>query len=526
MNDSMNALIERRETRLKGIKLAALFMAAAFALTACSGPEGASQDGANVSLPSPPLSLERQILGDTTAELDREITLYRASDGTMELTTVTRSIHAGADGNILKSVLEELLSSLPGGGSLLVGGAQATLEDVEFGSGLATVRLSIDAGVNRSDQDYLLLCASIANTLLGIDGVDAVNVLTGERSNPICALPAGVFTAQLNNIPAAYAQVQSERERFLEEGTSSLGRTAYLYFPAHGGQYLLPEARTIVFSGTDYASALIEALRAGTQTHSCCFSAVPANLELLGGAPKLSVTADGERVLDLELSSVLTNYLALAGVEPWQFYGSLVLTLTSFLPELDAVRVSIGGNYVTECDMTTHLAFFPDGLMRRMDFTPCIGSSAWLYFSDGSGGLTRLECAISQAGAASARSILTAMITLGDSYLPGLSSVFPEGVGAEDVLGVTIEGRTALVNLSGNFYSQCQSMNEQRERALIYAMVNALAELDTIGAVSFLVEGRQLDSLVGSVYLRSALMPDPGIVHDYALASAPDLPNG
>ena len=81
---------------------------------------------------------------------------------------------------------------------------------------------------------------------------------------------------------------------------------------------------------------------------------------------------------------------------------------------------------------------------------------------------------------------------------------------------MALDGRTAVLNLSGNFYSQCQSLDAQKERLLIYAMVNALAELDTIGAVNFLVEGRQVDSLVGSVYLRTALMPDPGIVRDYA----------
>ena len=513
-------------TRLNRRKLLALFAAAALALSACAGPEGASQDGANVSLPNPPPDLERQILGDSAVSEAQEVTLYRASDGTMELTTVTRTIRAGADGSLLRSVLEELLSGLPGGGSLLLGGAQATLEDLEFGSGLATVRLSIDAAVNRSDQDYLLLCASIADTLLGVDGVEAVNILTGSRSNPICALPMGAITAQINNVPAIYAQIQSERDRFLSEGLATLERTACLYFPALGGQYLLPETRRLVFTDADYASALIQALCDGPRTRICCFSAVPANLELLNEAPRLSVTSDGERVLDLQLSSVLSNYLALSGVEPWQFYGSLVLTLTSFLPELDAVRVAVDGKYVTECDMVTHLASFPDGRMRRSDFAPCVGAGAYLYFSDGSGELVRSECAISQASAISAGSILSAMINLHGSYLPNLNSVFPEGIGAEDVLGIAVEGRTAVVNLSGNFYSQCQSMNEAQERALVYAMVNALAELDSIGAVRFLVEGRQVDSLVGSVYLRTALMPDPGIVREYAPEPMPDDPNG
>ena len=508
-------MTERGTTRLNGIKPLALFAAMALLLTACKGPEGASQDGSNISLPSPPLSLERQILGDTTTSEAREITLYRASDGTMELTTVTRSIRAGADGSILRSALEELLSALPGGGSLLLGGAQATLEDVEFGSGLATVRLSIDASVNRSDQDYLLLCASISNTLLGIDGVEAVNILTGSRANPICSLPMGAITAQIINIPAVYAQIQSESDRFLSEGSSALERTACLYFPAVGGQYLLPETCDLVFTDENYAEVLIQALCEGPRMRDCCFPAVPANLKLLSGAPELSIAADGERVLELRFSSMLINYLALSGVEPWQLYGSLVLTLTSFLPELDAVRVSIDGSHVIECDMGTHLRTFADGRMRRTDFSSCVGSSAYLYFSDDQSNLVRTECAVSQASAIAAGSILTAMINQHDSYLPGLNSVFPEGIGAEDVLGVAIEGRTVTVNLSGNFYIQCQSLNEEQERALIYAMVNALAELDSIGAVRFLVEGRQVDSLVGGIYLRTALMPEPGIVRGY-----------
>ena len=506
---------------MKTIKLVALFAAAALALSACSRPENLSADGANVVLPTPPPEEAHQILGDTTAGIAHEITLYLASDGAIELTTVTRSIRAGADGNLLRSVLDELLSSMPGGGSLLAGGAQTTFTDVEFGSGVATVRLSIDAGVNRSDQDYLLLCASIANTLLGIDGVEAVNILTGNRSNSICALPAGMFTAQNNNVPATYAQIQSERERFLDDGMATLERTACLYFPAYGDQYLLPEPRSLTFESEDYASALIKALCGGPQLRACCFSAIPANLTPLDGAPQLAVTPEGERVLDLRLSGVLSNYLAMSGLESWQLYGSLVLTLTSFLPELDAVRISADGRYVTECDMGTYLARFPDGMMRRSDFAHCIGSSAYLCFSNGSGGLTRIECAVSQAGSVSAGSILNAMITLGDSYLIDLRSVFPEGIGAEDVLGVAIDDRTAVVNLSANFYTQCQSLDDERERALIYAMVNSLCELDAIGAVRFLVEGQSVESLVGSVYLRTALLPDPGLVHDYA----PDLPS-
>ena len=49
---------------------------------------------------------------------------------------------------------------------------------------------------------------------------------------------------------------------------------------------------------------------------------------------------------------------------------------------------------------------------------------------------------------------------------------------------------------------------------MIYAIVNTLSGLDHIGAVSFLVEGEQVDALAQNIYLKTALMPDPGLVQD------------
>ena len=84
----------------------------------------------------------------------------------------------------------------------------------------------------------------------------------------------------------------------------------------------------------------------------------------------------------------------------------------------------------------------------------------------------------------------------------------------KDVLGVEVGDSVAVVNLSGGFYSRCQMLDSAAERRLIYAMVNALTELEGIGAVRFIVEGVSIDTLVQSIYLRTPLLPDPGIVRD------------
>ena len=113
------------------------------------------------------------------------------------------------------------------------------------------------------------------------------------------------------------------------------------------------------------------------------------------------------------------------------------------------------------------------------------------------------------------------MIRLGDPG-DGLTSVFPEGMLPEDVLGVEVEEHIAVVNLSGAFYSRCQSLDASGERRLVYAMINALTELDGIRAVRFTVEGESIDMMVQSICLKTALLPDPGLVHSEADPASTD----
>jgi hypothetical protein len=47
-------------------------------------------------------------------------------------------------------------------------------------------------------------------------------------------------------------------------------------------------------------------------------------------------------------------------------------------------------------------------------------------------------------------------------------------------------------------------------------MVNALCELDQVGSVRFWVEGQSVESLSQNIYLKSALMPNPGLVQEKA----------
>ena len=176
----------------------------------------------------------------------------------------------------------------------------------------------------------------------------------------------------------------------------------------------------------------------------------------------------------------------------------------------DAEVLSIEGTPVSELNIGETRLKFSGNLMRRSNFSAFIGSSAALYFANEQGSLSRYTCAMSQSGASTPRALLTTMVST--PAPAGSSRVFPAEIYPEDILGVHVDGRIATVNLSGNFYTRCQSLNTAQERILIYAMVNSLCELPGIGAVQFLVEGMTLESLSRDIYLKTALLPDPGLL--------------
>ena len=499
-------------------RFAALMLICLLILSGCASGTQVAGDDMQRALPDPPTLEDNQILGDVRDPFTRDVTLYYPVENSLDLTGITRAVEVNPNETLIGQTLSELLKTLSGAGTLRTVSSSEQLIDLEYSCGIACVNLTLEAGARQSDSDSLMLCSAIADTLLGLEGVEAVSIFAGSRSEAVCALPLGAINEPSDNISALYAQLQSEETRFLTEQTTSINRNVILYFPTSDGNYLLPELRSLSFDSDDYASVILDALKAGPMARDCCFSAMPGNQELLSDAPRLWISDAGERVIDVNFTHMLPNYLAFAGVEAWQLYGSVVLSLCSFLPELDAVRICVDGAPVESCTLGETQLHFDGGLMRRSSFSARIGSSAMLYFADADGGLRRVEHAMSRSAAVSPKRILAEMILVGN---PGgdLTGVFPEGILPEDVLGVEVGDSIAVVNLSGSFYSRCQLLDAAGERRLIYAMVNALTELDGIGAVRFIVEGRSIDTLAQSIYLRTPLLPDPGVVRDGSKAS-------
>lgn len=493
--------------RFAAFVLAAVLCAS---LTACSGKPRIAEKDSEIVLPEPSPELSNMILGERIASEPENVTLcYVSGDGT-SFSTITRSVVVSPGESLYEEAVDALLYTTATPERMSFVPPEMQVLDVEYSCGIVTVNLSLDAHNVSGEQELLMLIASISNTLLSLEEVRGVNVLVSGRSESLASLPLGVQTEQFSGVTPAYAKLSTEREYFLESETGTISRNATLYFPAKVGDWLVPEIREITFDSSDYASLLIRALRAGPMENQGTVSAIPESADLLVNNPVIEVNSAGERVLYLDFAPALRNYLAFSGLEEWKLIGSIVITLCSFIPEIDAIHIEIGGEAVTECRIGRDLLTFPGGLIRRSDFAACIGGAVELCLPNADGALYVVERAVSMASAQSPQSVLHALF---DSVLASGESgtVFPTGVYYDDILGISLESGIASVNLSANFYRQAQALDATAERGVIYAIVNTLCKLENIDGVRFYIEGISAETLSGSIYLKGVLLPNPGL---------------
>lgn len=494
----------------KSLRLWALLLALAL-LTGCV-PQRRDGDGINsIAMPEPSDEPENMILGEQQTTRLSNVSLYYAmSDGAV-FSRVPVGIQAQAGKSLPEAAVEALLSP-SSSEEMYFSTGDTHMLSCEYACGIATVNLSIDARNVQSEQEELALLTAIGNTLLGIEGVRGVNVLIGGQSDSFGQLPNGVQTEVIPSVTASYAQLLAEHDHLMTDRAMPVTRTATLYFPTAVGGWLVPELREVAFDSDDFAGALIEALKTGPLEQTCSVASIPAGAELLDPNPAVETLSTGEHALTLNFSSTLANYLAFSGLEIWELAGSLTLTVCSFLPQIDAVRILVAGDPITVCQVGDNIMRFDDGLIRRSDFASLIGSVATLYLADSFGTLQPVQRAVSTRSALSPRNLLSELFYYTDRDDSLLSFPVPENVFAEDVLGIQVSGQIARVNLSANFYRCCQALDASSERSVVYCMVNTLCAMDNIKAVRFYVEGISAETLAGSIYLRSPLMPNPGIV--------------
>jgi len=465
-------------------------------------------------LPTPESGKTEMILGDRTGDYYTEVKLYYESADGMELTSVTRNIYVPAGSTVADAAIEELFGSGDDMEHVAVMPENAYVRNVYINGSIVTVDLNVNISSLRDEGELVALVMAVTNTLTSIDGIEYVNVLINGRAEAVSMLPLGVQGFSETATSTVWSVVKMESGNFAgkDDPFVDITRNAVLYFPSSNGQWVLPEVRSITFENEDYALRLINELMAGPSSGHPYLGFIASGANVLETAPVITVTDSGKRVLEIRLNNIVRDYLMLQGIPEWQFVASITMTMTSFVPDIGAVRILIDGEPVNQLNIRGHHRVFEDGCIPREAFSMYAGTVATLYFSDGEGGLRTVDRAISSRRSQSPHALVTQLIAGPSSSDMGAFRTMPAGVSSGDLLGVSVVDGICTVNMSANFYRLCQAFNEEEEQLAVFSIINTLCEIPGINAVSIIIEGEQIENLSGSVYLFSPLLPNPGII--------------
>ena len=228
-------------------------------------------------------------------------------------------------------------------------------------------------------------------------------------------------------------------------------------------------------------------------------------------------------MLDIPFSAAVYDALEESDVSRWQFLASVVLTLTTYIDELDGIRISFDGKPVKSVPLPDGGSLsFENNLLTRADFSGSIGEIATLYFVDENGALSPEFRALPAGDATSIRARLALLMEA--PLTDGLTSAIPDGITPSDLLGAGLRSSTALINLSRNVYALCQPLTPEEEACFVYAIVNTLTCMNNVNAVRFYVEGQTVDTLSGSICIKNYLLPNRGLCAGHTLAAASETP--
>ncbi len=484
---------------------------------------------ASVSTLPPVVSRYAVPVGDTLTEYARTVQLSLPYVIGGQLTMVPERMLLTPFKHPAETVLQRLLS-FPGSDGALPLWADGSLQmmpgsPLELSGDVATVDLGATALMLDARSLYSVSRA-IANTLTQFSDIRYVNILIAGMQNGVdtaATFPVGSFRQTSNEDVLARWENVSAQAGAADGAAARFSAVATLYFPVAAGRGVVAEARPITFAGNtreQMAAALIQALAQGAQT----LPGVPRLSDLanlLGEVPAVTaVPGTGERVIALKFLDAFNEKLIEAGIPRSVMMASLTMTLTTFIPGISGVSVTIGNEAVTavvpagiyEGSGTSIL--FDGGVMRRKDFAHFLLTYATLYFANPQGTLTAVKRPVPYRYAWNARYLLGQLMEgphAADS-VQGLSPCLPPGLTDAAILGVAQPNDALVVNFSPVVQETARGLSAQAEKLMVYGLVNTLTALPSVKRVAIFVDGSQPDSLSGRIYLPGEFLRNPEII--------------
>ena len=469
-------------------------------LTSCTIPQQA--DPVTVTLP-PVIDDIVAPIGDAALFYEEEVALYLPSrDGQRlvcdhQVVTLNRGRHpAEAVARALLAHPGNDIASSPGGAIAL---QLFPSDPIELSGDVCTVDL-MPSALLLEPGDLYAVCLCLTTTLCELPDIRAVNVLVAGQAVALDAagrLPLGSLSPHAGaELSVLWSQMAARRVPVgADPSTVPLTAAATLYYPLPDGEGLVPEVRTLSFAGqetTQLIRTLLAELSIAPQRHPEAL-ALPDLLENV----TLSDLPTGGRMATLRFDPAVTA----SGVDMASFAASVTCTLTTFIPSLVSVQLSLGDQPLTS--LSSPLLgnqLFPGGVMQRTDFSDAIRAQTTLYLPRD----THLAAVTRRLPDEEAYHPRTLLLTLfagptADEQADGLIALLPEGLGDADILGISIENGTLLVNFSARTAEHIRE-SDLDQHLMCRGLVSALCELMRVKRVRFFFGGDPAETLNGPIF--------------------------
>lgn len=507
----------------KHLSLLCILCAVMLLLSGCDGSGVPIRQTTPVVLPTPSLSYVAPI-GDATLEYTGTAMLYLQRRGSTRLISVADDVAFSAARLDAESVIRALLE-YPGSGTALSMGNGVKLSlyganPVEVSGDVATVNLAATA--LQLDRKNLYICTqAIANTLTEFSRIRYVNLLVMDKQIGLdlgSTLPTGALTRSMqDDAGAAYEQALSQRVQTDENpGDRLLTTTVTLYFPLSAVNGVMSEARNITFSSQTPESMIERILQELSKGPAAVTgSPVLALLSELLNSPPIVTEPEGSagKLIELHFDATLDDMLTAMGVSRASCMASLCDTLTTFLPNVTGLNIYIGDEKVDHLMLgATDGIIFDDGIMRRADFSALLLDLGTLYFADAQDQtLVEVKRPLLFYQRTQPRALLLELFK-GPSAADTIQGLHPvAGIGQlsdADVLGLSLNGNTLLVNLSQRFLTVGKNITRQQDRLLAYAIVNTLLADGRARSVAFFVGGKTPSDFTGEIAWQGLFYPN------------------
>lgn len=502
-------------------RLLCLLLASLLLLSGCTGAERST--AAAPTLPPAEAKYAPPAGDDGLAQTVTAALYLPSRDGQRLLTRYVTLSGTGTQHSALTLVQALLAQGATGETRSLGNGIALSLygdAPVEVSCGVCTVNLAATA-LQLEQQELFRACAAIAATLCELEDVQYVNFLVADQAISMDitgSLPLGSQTARPGEeLTVLWEQMEARRAPLGgNPANTPVSAVATLYFPLADASGVAAETRNLTFEGQaadQLAEGLLTALSSGAQYLSGA-SAMPNLSGLMTQPPQALDLDDGGRMLSLYFHTSLESSLRQAGVDMPCFISAVIHTMTGFIPSLSYIRIYVGDAPLTSLYSAVHgNLIFQNGLILRSQFASYVQNQATLYFSTGSK-LLEARRAMPASRSQDPRALLLALMNgpTRQELDAGYEPVLPSGLAEEDILGLSLEGDTLLVNLSARFAQAIRTQAAGWEQIACYAMVNTLGQATGATRVRFFFDGQMVESLEGQLYWGGEFLANPSMI--------------